>query len=66
VADEKRSYDAARVSYPNKDSYFGGYADDFKSGKGLYTFANGAIYIGEDLAGTVCDSAPYKTIHSYK
>lgn len=37
----------ARVTFPNKDTYFGGYQGDSKAGLGLYAFATGAAYLGQ-------------------
>lgn len=42
---------AAKVAYPNRDTYFGGYSNDAKSGVGLYVFANGGAYIGQYQQG---------------
>ncbi len=47
----RRTATAAKVQYPNKDSYFGGYSADAKAGLGLYAFANGALYLGEYSGG---------------
>jgi hypothetical protein len=46
-----RSSAAAKVSFPNRDTYFGGYAADAKSGLGLYVFANGGAYVGQYESG---------------
>jgi hypothetical protein len=35
------------VTFPNRDTYFGGYAGGAKSGLGLYAFATGAAYLGQ-------------------
>eukprot|EP00879_Flechtneria_rotunda_P021659 GHRR01022832.1.p1 GENE.GHRR01022832.1~~GHRR01022832.1.p1 ORF type:complete len:294 (+),score=99.94 GHRR01022832.1:467-1348(+) len=50
-ASNARESPAAKVSFPNGDTYFGGYAKDTKSGPGLYVFANGSAYIGEYQGG---------------
>jgi hypothetical protein len=39
------------VAFPNRDTYFGGYAADAKSGLGLYVFANGGAYVGQYEGG---------------
>ncbi|KAF6261919.1 hypothetical protein COO60DRAFT_1678673 [Scenedesmus sp. NREL 46B-D3] len=46
-----RSSGAAKVSFPNRDTYYGGYAADAKAGLGLYVFANGGAYVGQYEAG---------------
>lgn len=39
------------MAFPNRDTYFGGYAADAKAGLGLYVFANGGAYIGQYKGG---------------
>ena len=51
AAGEARNYDCVRVQFANGDTYFGGYADDLKSGLGVYTFAAGSAYVGEYAEG---------------
>jgi hypothetical protein len=49
---ESRRADAAgKATYPTRDTYFGGYSADAKSGLGLYAFNNGAAYLGEYEGG---------------
>jgi len=60
---EARTCPAARVTYAPKelpegqepqttvDTFFGGYANDVKSGPGVYLFANGAAYVGMFAGG---------------
>lgn len=38
-------------SLPCRDTYFGGYAADVKSGVGLYVFGSGASYLGSYVGG---------------
>ena len=49
--DGLRSCSAAKVAFPNRDTYFGGYQADSKAGTGLYVFANGGAYIGQYQGG---------------
>jgi hypothetical protein len=35
------------VTFPNRDTYFGGYSGGAKCGLGLYAFATGAAYLGQ-------------------
>ncbi|WIA43924.1 hypothetical protein OEZ86_010328 [Tetradesmus obliquus] len=46
-----RSSAAAKVAFPIRDTYFGGYAADAKAGLGLYVFANGGCYVGQYKGG---------------
>jgi hypothetical protein len=49
-----RSCPAAKVAFPNRDTYFGPYAaagGGVKAGTGLYVGANGAAYVGQYAGG---------------
>jgi hypothetical protein len=44
----------AKASFPNRDTFLGAYASDFKAGIGYYVFAAGAAYLGQYVDGKRC------------